>query len=64
MNENIFWAVVRNQTDRHSYIEVAHIEGNKWQVVLGYDEYTIRTTKTDFFEILQLALQKRTPLPA
>ena len=54
----VFWAVVRNQTTRHTYIEIGELGKNKWSVVLDGKEFTIKSTSTDFFELLRIALEK------
>jgi len=57
MSANIYWAVVRNQTIRANYIEAEQVSPKKWVVLLGDDEFTIKTTSNDFFEVLKLALE-------
>lgn len=55
----IYWAVVRNQTTRHTYIEIEHLGKNKWGVVLDDLEMTIKSDSPEFFDVLAAALTER-----
>lgn len=55
---DIYWAVVRNQNKRHSYLEVAQHSGNRWSVVIDDKEFIVRSTSTDFLVVLHEALTK------
>lgn len=55
----IYWSVVRNQTDRHTYIELDHLGKNKWGVVLDDLEFTVKSDSPDFWDVLQAALTER-----
>lgn len=62
LDDNVYWGVIRNKADRHSYIEIAEGEGGRWTVVLDTDEFTIRVPvgqSPDFLDLLYLALTKR-----
>jgi len=62
LDDNVYWSVVRNGTERHTYIEIAEGEAGRWNVVLDTDEFTIRVPigqTPDFFELLAMALAKR-----
>ncbi len=62
LDDNVYWAVVRNKSNRLSYIEIAEGESGRWNVVLDTDEFTLRVgpgETPDFFELLRLALEKR-----
>lgn len=62
LDDNVYWAVVRNKGNRHSYIEIAEGESGRWNVVLDTDEFTLRIPvgqEPDFFELLSMALAKR-----
>jgi hypothetical protein len=60
MNDNntIFWGVIRNQKDRHTYIELEDLGNGKWGILLDDQEFTIKTDSTNFFDILYEALAK------
>lgn len=66
MTDPIFWAVVRDQTERHSYIELAHITKDKWSAVLGDTEFTFKVpgNSKEFFDVLRAALNKLDSLTA
>ena len=57
--KKIYWANVREQANQMSYIELEQISKNRWKVTLGIQEYIIRTSSTDFFEVLEVALKDR-----
>jgi len=60
MTDNIiYWATIRNQTQRHSYIELAHVSGNRWVAILDDEEIKFRSESEDFLELLESALQAR-----
>lgn len=62
LDDNIYWAVIRNKGKRYSYIEIAEGESGRWNVVLDTDEFTLRVPvdeQLDFFDILAMALAKR-----
>lgn len=62
LDDNVYWAVIRNKSQRYSYIEIAEGESGRWNVVLDTDEFTLRVpidSNPDFFEILSMALAKR-----
>lgn len=56
-NKNLFWAVVREQTDHHLYIELEDLGRNRWQAVIGTDEFTFRTKEKDFLTVMKLAIE-------
>lgn len=61
-DDNVYWGVIRNKSDRFSYIEIAEGEAGRWNVVLDTDEYTLRVpigSSPDFYELLSMALAKR-----
>jgi hypothetical protein len=57
MND-IYWGVIRNQKDRHTYIELEDLGNGKWGILLDDQEFTIKTDSTNFFDILYEALAK------
>lgn len=57
----IYWAVIRNQTERHGYVELAHQSGSKWLAVVDDHEYKFRCDTTDFPSVMYAALSQ---LPA
>ena len=62
VDDNIYWAVVRNKHNRVTYIEIAESEAGRWNVVLDTDEFTLRIPigeNPDFFDLLSMALAKR-----
>lgn len=62
LDDNVYWAVVRNKSNRYSYIEIAEGEAGRWNVVLDTEEFTLRIptgSNPDFFELLSMALAKR-----
>lgn len=61
-DDNVYWCVIRNKSDRYSYIEIAEGEAGRWNVVLDTEEFTLRIpagTDPDFFDLLSMALTKR-----
>jgi hypothetical protein len=60
MND-IYWGVIRNQKDRHTYIELEDLGNGKWGILLEDQEFTIKTDSTNFFDILYEALAKNRP---
>lgn len=60
-----FWANVRLGAEQHAYIELDQISKNRWKATIDSNEYIIRCTSTDFFEVLNEAvsthLRHRTP---
>lgn len=56
MTKNIYWAVVRNQAARTSYIELTHIKGTRWVAVLDEHEFRFRSRHTEFLSVLIDAL--------
>jgi hypothetical protein len=59
---DIYWAVIRNQTVRSTYIELEFLGGKRWNAVLGDQEFKFRTEATEFFEVLEAALLSRPAL--
>lgn len=62
LDDNVYWAVIRNKGKRHSYIEIAEGESGRWNVVLDTDEFTLRVPVDQdlgFFDLLAMALAKR-----
>lgn len=62
LDDNVYWAVVRNKSKRYSYIEIAEGESGRWNVVLDTEEFTLRIpvgTDPDFFDLLSMALAQR-----
>lgn len=55
----IYWAVVRNEDKRHTYIELEHLGKNKWGVVLDDLEMTVKSDSPDFWDVLTEALSER-----
>jgi len=52
----VYWAVVRDRTERSTYIELADLGKGKWVAVLDDDEFIFRTTATHFYDVLSVAL--------
>jgi hypothetical protein len=59
MMNNIFWATIYNHSDRHDYIELTHLGGEKWSAVLGLDEFRFKSQHTEFLRVLADALAAR-----
>lgn len=56
-DETIYWAVIRNQNKRHTYLELEDKGRGKWGVVLGDLEFTFKPTPSeDFFDLLGQAI--------
>lgn len=56
-NNDIYWANFRDQEARHqAYVELENLGRNRWQCVIGTDEFVIRTKEKDFLRVLSLAL--------
>ena len=58
-NTDTYWCIIRNGPERHGYVEISHLGGDKWAVVLDDREFTIKSTARDFYELLEVALSKR-----
>lgn len=54
----IYWAVIRNQTNRHGYLELAHQSGARWLAVMDDFEYKFKTESTEFLHVLKAALDQ------
>lgn len=59
VNKTIFWAVIRNRTDRESYIELVDLGQGKWSAVLGDEEFTFISPADDLWTVLETALGRR-----
>lgn len=57
--KTIYWAVIRNNTERESYIELVDLGQGKWSAVLGDDEFTFISPADDLWTVLETALGKR-----
>lgn len=57
-NKPLFWAVFREQADHHMYFELEFLGRNRWQVVIGDDEFILRTKERDFLTVLSLAIEE------
>ena len=58
-NKTIFWAVIRNRTNRESYIELVDLGQGKWSAVLGDEEFTFISPTDDLWTVLATALDRR-----
>lgn len=54
----LYWAVFREQTDHHLYFELQDLGRNRWQAVVGDDEFTFRTKSKDFLVVLSEAIEE------
>ena len=54
----LFWAVFREQADHHTYIEIEDLGRNRWQCVVGEDEFVVRSKSKDFLTVLGLAIEE------
>lgn len=54
----LYWAVFRQQADHHMYFELEFLGRNRWQVVVGTEEFILRTKEKDFLTVLQLAISE------
>lgn len=52
----LYWATFRQQADHHMYFELEFLGRNRWQVVIGDDEFILRTKERDFLTVLSLAI--------
>lgn len=52
MENVIYWAVVRNQTKRDTYIELTYIGNNKWEAIFGDQEFKFSSAGQDFLSVL------------
>lgn len=55
-DSDIYWGVIRNQSNRIGYIELEHLTGNKWVAVLEDQEFTFRSTATHYLDALADAI--------
>lgn len=56
-DNTIYWAVIRDKTQRVEYIELEDLGRGKWGVVLGLNEFTFTPIPTtDFFDLLGQAI--------
>lgn len=58
-NENVYWATVRKLDQTFDYIEVAQTSEKRWSVTIDGHDYSVRTTSTDFWDILHAAMNLR-----
>lgn len=62
LDDNVYWSVVRNKSQRLYYVEIAEGESGRWNVVLDTDEFTLRLppgTEPNYWDLLAMALEKR-----
>lgn len=59
MSKKIFWSNVHEQANQEHYIELEQISKNRWKCTLDMNEFIIRTTSTDYYEVMELALLSR-----
>jgi hypothetical protein len=56
---HIYWATVRDNNKRLTYIEITQLGNNRWGVLFGDEhEFTVKTEATDFFSVLHVSLQE------
>lgn len=54
----VYWAVFRDQHQHEMYVELEDLGRNRWQAVVGEDEFTFREKSKDFLTVLQRALNE------
>lgn len=54
----LYWAVFRDQAAHHMYIEIEDLGRNRWQCVVGEDEFVVRSKSKDFLTVLGLAVEE------
>lgn len=59
MDKITYWANIRNSADQAAYFELSQISKGRWKVVLNFEEFIIKSTSTDPFEVLEEALKRR-----
>jgi hypothetical protein len=55
----IYWSVVRNQTKRVGYLELEYLGNKRWSAVLDENEFKFQTAETEYWKVLQAAIQAR-----
>lgn len=55
---NIYWGVVRNQSNRIGYFELEEIGNGKWVAVLEDVEFNFRSNATHYLDALADAIAK------
>lgn len=58
-NENVYWAMVRKLDRRFDYLEVSQTSQSRWAVTIDGHDYSVKTSSTDFWDILYAALKLR-----
>lgn len=54
----LYWAVFRDQTKHESYFELEYVGRNRWNCVVGEEEFSIRTKERDFLTVLSIAIEE------
>lgn len=57
-DSNIYWFVLRQGTKHELYVELESLGRNRWNVLLGEDEFTFRTKSKDILTVLSEAIQQ------
>ena len=58
-NKKVYWFNLRDGANQEMYVELNQISKLRWKVILGFDEFIIKSTSQNPLDVLHEATRRR-----